>query len=300
MWTQRLNLPMGPYPDQDANINAMDFYELYGPDDRQRMIEKTLRDGYTHAVTGPFYDAGGYHGRWPAQTDLSQRAWDHYLDAMQEWRDVDIIPVHFMSPDGWTLPACQAQLSALYAQPRAQDLLPIKVPHGWEPDRYGTSSRTWKLWADWAAEVSGPETLILAHTVCDLDALVGTDALYDDNGKGNDRGWQYVAPHFHGWLIQLCGFVDSGRDPVKVAQWRANLAAYFTDADSRFRRGAKGWPTGSRFGADVPLKLYYGEGSSYVFFHDPTMTEDEARSFGDLAMAHGADGYLDAGSVIVP
>lgn len=303
MWTQRLNLPMGPFPDQPTNINAMDFYELYGPDDRKRMIEKTLADGYTHAVTGPFFDAGGYHGKWPAQTSLDQARWDRYLDAMEEWRDAGITPVHFVKPDNWTLQTVREQLEPFYRQPRAIDLLPILVPAGWEPTQYGWSTRTWGAFFDWAADVN-PHALILAHSVADVDALKGTDALYNDEPETNGQSWSYVAPKLHGWLIQLGGYVgiapDDPQRAQKIAAWRVNLAAYFQDLDRRFRHGYAGWPTGSRFGPHVPLKLYYGEGGSFAFFWSPNISEQEVRAFGDIAVAHGADGYLDGGTVAVP
>lgn len=300
MWTQRLKLPMGPYPDQPYNINAMDYYEVYGSDDRKRMIEKTLADGYTHAVTGPLYDEGGYHGKWPPNTDLSQRKWDSYLDCMQEWRDAGLTPVHFVKPDNWSLENVRSRLEHLYRQERAKALLPVLVPGGWEPTRYGWSTRTWVGFAEWAADIN-PAALILAHTVEDVDALKGSDALYNDEPETNGQSWQFVAPHFHGWLIQLGGFVHiERRDPqraTKVAQWKQNLGAYFKDMRQRFHEGKAGWPTGSRWGPTVPLKAYYGEGASYAFFNDPAVTEAEVREFGDIAVRAGADGYLDGGSL---
>lgn len=304
MWTQRLNLPLGPYPGEDYNINAMDYYEQYDSDDRKRMIEKTLIDGYTHAVTGPLYDEGGYHGKWAPQTDISQRVWDAYLDGMQEWWDAGITPVHFVKPDNWTLEDVQRRLEPFYLQPRAKALLPIKIPAGWEPTRYGWSSRTWGTFFDWMAQVDDDQSLILAHTVNDVDALVGTDMLYDDNGRPNAESWVYLAPKLHGWLIQLNGFndipINAPDYAQRVAEWEANLAAYYRDADRRFRHGYAGWPTGSKFGADVPLKLYYGEGASYTFFNQPSVKESLVRRFGDISVANGADGYLDAGSVALP
>lgn len=297
MWTQRLNLPMGPYPGQDYNINAMDFYEFYTPDDRKRMIEKTLRDGFTHAVTGPIFDPDGYHGNWPTHTDLSQSYWDSYLDRMQEWKDAGIVPVHFMKPDNWTLDGLRQSMEHLYTQDRAKALLPILVPPGWEPTRYGWSSRTWGTFFDWAAAIC-PDALILGHTVCDVDAMKGRDAAYDDEPETNDLAWQYLAPKLHGWLIQLCGYVFMNPyTPQGIHQWESNLAGYFQDADLRFRHGKAGWPTGSKWGADIPLKLYYGEGASYRFFNDPAVSESLAWSFGDIAMANGANGYLDGGTV---
>jgi hypothetical protein len=303
MWTMRCNLPHGPRPYKDDNILAMDFYELYDSFYRQRMLETYKRPGYTHAVTGPFYDEGGYHGLWPTQTELTQERWDHYLDAMEEWKGAGIKPVHFVKPDNWTLQMVRERLEPFYRQPRARALLPILVPAGWEPWRYEASTRTWAAFGDWAADVN-PDALILLHTPSDLDAPKGTDALYNDEPETNGQSWQYVAPHYHGWLVQLGGFGDIAHDrqpsEEERAHWRANLAEYFRDANRRFSHGYKGWPTGSRFGSNIRLKIYYGEGGSWSFFDNPLLTEAEMRSFGDIAVANGADGYLDGGNVDVP
>ena len=300
MWTLRMNLPMGPRPNQDDNILAMDYYYLYGPADRARMRARYKAPGFTHAVTGPLIDLGGYHGAWPRQTVLTQPIWDAYLDCMEEWRHDGITPVHFVKPDNWTLADVRARLEPFYRQPRAQALLPILVPGGWEPTRYGWSTRTWAAFADWAADVN-PNALILAHSVEDVDALKGTDALYNDEPESNGQSWQYVAPHYHGWLIQLGGFGQIAHERVfsqsELDTWRTNLAAYFRDAVQRFHHGKHGWPTGSRFGQTTPLKLYYGEGGSYAFYSNQTISEALVWSFGDIAIANGADGYLDGGTV---
>jgi hypothetical protein len=302
MWTQYLNLPMGPRPGQDNNICAMDYYEFYGADDRKRMIDRTLEGGFTHAVTGPLFDADGYHGKYPTNTDLSQRYFDHYLDAMQEWADAKIIPVHFQKPDGWALDQLKWNMEHLYAQDRAKVLLPIKVPAGWEPWKYEASSRTWGAFFDWASEVDDQKSLILAHSVADVDALVGTDAAYDDNGRPNNESWVYLAPKLHGWLIQLGGYVGLPGVPTEaqLSAWRTNLHNYFVDNFQRFHEGKHGWPTGSKFGPGVPLKRYYGEGGSFKFFWDGSVPETLVQSFGDIAVDAGADGYLDGGTVGVP
>ena len=61
------------------------------------------------------------------------------------------------------------------------------MPTGWEPTRYDWSSVTWAKFFQWGHELM-PNALILGHTVTDVDAMVGTDALGDDNGKGNEQG----------------------------------------------------------------------------------------------------------------
>jgi hypothetical protein len=303
MWTMRLNLPYGPRPNQDDNILAMDYYEWYDANDRRRMITRYKEPGFTDAVTGPIIDLGGYHGAWPTQPTINQAIWDHYLDAMEEWDGAGIRPVHFIKPDGWTLAQCREILEPYYLQPRARRFLKTLVPPGWEPWKYEASTRTWAAFGDWGAYLN-PDALILAHSVEDVDALKGTDALYNDEPESNGKSWQYVAPHFHGWLIQLGGFGHIAHrrswTTEELASWRANLAEYFRDARRRFVEGKEGWPTGSRFGPTVPLKLYYGEGGSYAFFDNQSITEALVNSFGDIAIANGANGYLDGGTVEVP
>ena len=302
MWTVRWNGPMGPRPGQPTNVLAMDFYEHYGPDDRKRMVDIYKSRGYTHAVTGPII-AGGYRdGMWPAVSSFGQSWWDHYLDCMQEWRDAGIVPVHFMSPDNWSLERCKNELSPYYLQERAQALLPIKVPHGWEPERYGTSSEEWARWGDWGAEVSASGSLMFIHSVCDVGAMVGAE----DNGKDLGGRWRVVAPHFHGWLIQLCGYVDAmgERDPAKkaamLAAWEVNYPAHVRDQCRRFREGYANWPTFSKWGTGTPMKVYMAEYASYPFFWDGGITEAEIQRYGDIAIVNGADGYLDGGTVPVP
>ena len=301
MWTQRLAIPFGPRPGQANNVLAMDYYQHYSAADRKRMIDATKKAGYTHAVTGPIIDPGGYHGHYPSQTIINQQIWDTYLDAMEEWHLAGLTPIHFVHPDGWSLEQTR-ELLPFYRQPRARRLLPILVPAGWEPTQYGWSSQTWALFGDLGSEMN-PDALILLHTCADTDAPVGTDERGDDNGRPNAEGWHRVAPHFHGWLIQLGGFVfDADRMlPSHLAEWRANLAYYFTDMRRRFHEPAyRGWPNYSKWGSNSPLLIYNSEDASYAYWHDGALTEDIAQGFGDLSMANGADGYLDAGTVAVP
>ncbi len=315
MWTARLNLPYGPRPGKDSNILPMDFYELYSVEDRARMLAAYKQRGYTHAVTGPLTGGDGYHGQFPDPfiSRLPTMAeFDGYLDRMQEWWDAGIAPVHFMKPDNWTLEQVAA-LEPFYLQPRAQRLLRIVVPPGWEPTRYGWSAATWAEFLKWGRRIF-PNALILAHSVTDVDALTGDDERHHDTGMGNDKAWHITAPHMHGWLVQLGGYVEmkdsAGHDmdrnssefPAGLATFRANMAEYFggrTGLGARFRQGYAGWPTGSLWGPSTPLKIYAAEYAAYIDYWQD-WPEDEARDLGDLAIASTVDGYLDGGRLDVP
>jgi hypothetical protein len=299
MWTVRCNLPFGPRPGQDSNILAMDYYELYPPDARKRMLERYFDEKrYTHFVTGPIFDAGGYHGWWPSQTDLSLDAWLRYLDLISEpIQQKRGIPVHFVKPDGWTFEEMRARLEPLYLHPRTQEVLgdAAIVPGGWEPVRYEWSTDTWNLFFTWAAQLF-PDAAILAHSVCDVDALKGKDERRNDEPDSNGVSWQRVAPNLDGWLVQVCGFTDmpDPHDALAIELFKRNLAAYFFDLRRRFHEGYPGdWARGSRRGPNIPLRVWYGEGGSYQFFRDAAITEQLVESFGDVSMANGADGSLD-------
>ena len=60
-----------------------------------------------------------------------------------------------------------------------------------------------------------------------------------------------------------------------------------------------GWPTGSAFGPNVPMKRYAGEYAAFAQYWK-NWPEHESQESGDTAMAAGANGYLDGGTVNVP
>lgn len=313
MWTARLNLPWGPRPNQDSNILPMDFYEYFGTKDRKRMIGAYRGDrGLTHAVTGPMVDLGGYHGLWPSTNILEggQPLWDWYLDAMQEWWDAGITPVHFAHPDGWSLDDMQLLLK-YYRQPRAQRLLRVIVWTGWEPTRYDWTNAYWNSFLEQAWEIM-PHALKVVHTVGDVDALTGGDDYRTNPPQpgGNATCWQYSAPLLHVWFNQWLGYfspIMDRDDPRWQAQYEAfkiNMPNEYRTSHtgslaSRFRAGYNGWPTHSAWSGGRPLRLVDSEQASYP---DTWMDwpESEAIELGNLAMAAGADGYLDGGSVDVP
>lgn len=294
MWTARLNLPYGPRPGQDDNILAMDFYQLYGKADRARMIEAYRARGYTHAVTGPLAGGDCYHGQYPCNTDLvNQEQFDAYLDAMQEWWDAGIIPVHFVHPDGWTLDQMQ-QLEKLYSQPRAQRLLRVVVPTGWEPWKYEIPNSEWVKFEQWGQRVF-PNSLRLIHLVADTDAPTGAD---DDKTLpgGNAQAWANVVPYIHGWLVQSCGYACQS-NPVPSAEFIKNFSDLFNintrgSLTDRFQHGYAGWPTSSAWGQNKPLIVYAGEFAAYGDYWN-NFPEAQSLTLGDLAISVGAGGSLD-------
>ncbi len=294
MWTRKCNLPYGPRPGQDDNVLAMDYYEWYGPSDRQKMIATYKSPGYRHAVTGPLVDSG-YHGNYPAAPNMpTQAEFNHYLDAMEEWHAVQIMPIHFAHVDGMTNPDEMAPLDALYRQPRAQALLPIVVYTGWEPWRYELTNAQWVEWVKRGADVF-PNALRLIHLPADDDAPTGGDD--ESRGVTNAQCWQNVAPYLHGFLSQVGGYVFSG-DCTPSESFKQAFAGFIADGHNRFHNGYGGWPTFSAFGPNTPMRFYAGEYASYITFNQ-NCPESESVMLGDLAMGIGADGYLDGGSVDV-
>lgn len=287
MWTAKASWPIGPEANR-ANIIATVFLSNYDSPTRRRMLEDLRLRGYTHVVLGPVVDSDGYHGIW-APTDWRTQ-WDRFLDLHQECWDAGLAPITFIRPDGWTLEQTQA-LTPFLEQRRAQQLLRIVVPTGWEPTKHGWSSQTWSAFARWARETL-PNALVFIHTVADTDAPVGTDERGDDNGHPNAEGWARVVPYIHGWLVQTGAFEHGD---VGFTDWQT----YWGDLRRRFQHGYAGWPTGSAWGPQTPILVIAAEYASYwVFWHG--RSEEEARIWGDAAMAAGADGYLDGGTVDVP
>lgn len=301
MWTARWDGAYGPRPGQPDNILSMGSYRSYPRDEKDRMLRLYKQRGYTHAVcTVPWGD--GYHGQYPSDDGpITQARWDDFLDSLQEWYDAGIYPVFFAHPDNWSLEDMD-RLRPFYEQSRAQKLLRIVVYTGWEPTRYGWSSNTWQAYLIQATQVF-PNALHLVHTVVDVDALVGTDERGDDNGKiSNGDAWAKHTPYLHGWLTQLGAFGDDGS--ITKPAFEAFKRVFDENAGgdsytSRFRKGYAGWPTGSAWGFDKPLLIYYGEGAAYASYWY-NVPEAVSIIWGDAAMAAGADGYLDGGSVPVP
>jgi hypothetical protein len=312
MWTVRGPWPYGPRPGQADNITALEFIYSYGDPNQPFVLNETQRQmiatykshGYTHNAFGP-PNAQSYHGQYP-DTDFttSPQAFDKWLDWVQMFWDVGLKPVVFLHPDGATLDQTKALLEPLIRAnlAKSQHILRIVVPTGWEPTKYGWSSRTWGAYADWIRSLL-PDALILIHTVSDVDAPVGTDALYDDNGHPNSEGWAYVSARIHGWLVQNSAFdcPTCVPNPDGLTNFQ-NFTNQFSKTVrgsyyDRFHNGYAGWPTSSLWG-NGPIRIYAGEFCSYWEYWNNRPYE-ECTAWGDAAVNVGADGYLDSGTVPV-
>src|SRR5262249_52824921 len=158
------------------------------------------------------------------------------------------------------------------------------VPTGWEPTRHAWSSCTWAAFGQWARQTL-PNALVLIHTASGADAPSGTDARCTDADRAS--AWARVAPFIHGWLIQNGPFTTAPDGEPRLAR---TFAAQFAGAN----------PTrDSAWGRGIPIRLYAGEQTAYTTYWK-NMPEAASRAWGDLAMASGADGYLDGGTVDVP
>lgn len=302
---------LGPRPGQADNVIATDFITDYPENEQACIIAELKARGYTHVVMGPLVDSDGYHGIWQPN-DWRGANFDRFLDAVQRFYDNGLAVVVFISPDGWSLEQNQAEFTALLSTPRAQRLIRIAVPHGWEPARYGTSSCTWALWGQWIRQTL-PNALVAIHTESDVDAPVGTDARCNDddhawNPGGNAAGWGRVAPFFHLWLTQSGAFANpdgtgGDREHPELTNFQ-NWARQFDQSvrgsyRDRFEHGYAGWPRASAWSDGRPLRVGCGEYSAYWKFWQHR-TEAEGETWGNACIAAGGYFYLDSGRVAVP
>lgn len=300
MWTARGPLPYGPRPGQPDNCICIDYYECFPRADRQRIRQLYIADrGYTHAPMGPIVDPG-YHGELPPTDWRDPVAFeDVYLSSALELEGAGCRVIHFLRPDrsvaglDWTVADLDRELTPLFSTATAQAAMGI-VCLGWEPGpRYFYDNAWWVEMCRWMARVF-PHALRLIHMVSDCDAPVGGDD--DRKGITNGQGWANVAPDIHGFLAQYGGYV-SGQS---AAAFIPNLQAAIADLTRRFATGGPDgtWPTSSAWGPGQPIRVYAGE---YAAFRDywENAPESEATAIGDAAMAAGAAGYFDGGSVAV-
>ena len=302
MWVNRAAIPYGPRPGQPDNINAMDYYEHYGPEDRALMRANYTSAGYTHAVTGPMIEPSGYHGHYPTYPGpLTQDWWDRYLDCMQEWwdnTDADgnphpIIPVHFAVTDapGVNIDDNMAMLEPFFLQERAQRVLRFLVL-AWEPSPW-TNADYVKV-ATWLRSVF-PNAVIAVHLEPDHNAP-GLSAEIADGSLTEAQMWANLAPHIHAFFPQTGNLLNNDPsddedfyemfDPSVEGSW-----------DHRFLQGYHGWPT---FSAN-PDHGIWTIPSEYKSYKDYWENEPEsvARAVGDELMRLGAHGYFDGGTVEV-
>jgi hypothetical protein len=305
------DLQLGPRPGQADNVIATGFFLNYTEHQQDCIIAELVARGYTHVVMGPLVDSDGYHGMWAAN-DWRGANFSRFLDAAQKFWNGGLAPLVFISPDNWTLEQNIAEFTPLLSQPRAQKLLRIIIPHGWEPARYGTSSCTWALFGQWI-RTTMPTALVGIHTESDADAPVGTDARCNDddhnwNPGGNAAGWARVTPFFHFWYSQSGAFDNpTGTGGDREHPELTNFQNWYRQFDptvkgsyrDRFEHGYAGWPTSSAWGDGKPLRVMCGEFSAYWRFWQHR-TEAEAVQWGNACMAAGSYGYGDGGSVPVP
>lgn len=316
MWSVRGPWRFGPRPLSPDNITALEFLPEYGnPLDasvlsaEQTAMLKTYTDlGHTHCCIGP-PDGTSYHNQYPSTNLLASPAtFEIFLDWLQVLWNHGLAPIVFLHLDGATFEETFALWDPLLrTNARAQRLMRIVVPSGWEPSGYDWSSKTWALYFAWARDVL-PNALVLMHNACKGDGLpydapVGTDALYDDNGKPIGEAWARVTPNLHGWLLQD-GAYDWAPKDSPAGDQGAGFAAQFrsdsvgADAHSfawHFATGAVGWPTMSAWGNE-PLKIYNGECTAFAAYWS-NLPYAVCCEWGDLAVANGACGYLDGGTV---
>lgn len=295
MWTNRAAIPYGPRPMSPDNINAMDYYAWYGADDRALMRAQYQAQGYTHAVTGPVIDPGGYHGDYPTYPGpLTQEWWDQYLDAMQEWWDAGIVPVHFALPEapGWDVERGIAAMDPFFRQARAQRVLRVVIS-AWEPSPWRNADHVRA--SSWLAEVF-PHALRGLHLEPDHNAP-GLSSEIADGSLTEAQMWAHVAPYIHVFLQQTAApFSGTEADQADwLAMWDRRMPGSW---DSRFLDGYHGWPTHSAW-PDHGLWAIPSEYMSYACYHR-NAPEAEAQRWGDRAMAAGARAYLDGGTVAVP
>jgi hypothetical protein len=300
IWTARSNIPYGPRPNQDSNICAMDFFEVYARADQEQMLADYKRRLYTAAPFGPFAGGDCYHGKYPCETGLpTQQRWDAILDIAQWWWDQGVAPVYFAKPDGWEQDLGQLDaLDALHRQPRAQQLLRIVIYPGWEPsgDKYGWKNSVWVDMAQRGARVF-PQALLGLHTPSDLDAPIGGD---DDPvahlPDGKSVAWQRILPSLHFWAVQIQGYLATG--PAITEPFFTEFKKLWPDYNRRFRPGGA-WHFPTAWGGDESLLVGYAEGASYEDFWSD-WPESTSQALGDAAIAAGAAFYFDGGTVAIP
>ncbi|PYQ87115.1 MAG: hypothetical protein DMG02_21705 [Acidobacteria bacterium] len=300
MFTARFPMSLGPRPGQPSNILAMVAMPFLPQSEQDAAFGAYLDRGYTHAVSGPIVDPGGNHGIYPPSDFTQADAFNRYLDVLERGSTRGLQWIHFVKPDNWTLDEVQRELEPLYRQPRAQELLGLVIPAGWEPGRFRLTNADWGAFFRWGRDVF-PNSAIGIHMDPDQDAPAGGDD--DKRGINNAQAWANVTGDLHFWLVQNAGYTQ-GPSPIATPEFVRNFTDQFNvrvrgSLKDRFVNGYAGWPTSSAWGPGQPIKVIAGEYAAFAdFWRD--WPESEARRLGDLAIAAGADGYLDGGTVAVP
>lgn len=306
-------LPFGNRPNQPDNIIATTYFDNYTPT-QQEAIARCLKSvGLTHVVVGGLVDWWAYHGQYSGHDYSTPEDFEKFLDLHQWFWDHGLTPVTFIHEDGASFEQTEQLVNRLIVgNPRAQKLIRIVVMSGWEPAKYEWSSCTWAKYVRLARDAL-PHALDLIHTVSDVDAPVGTDALCNDDDKtwnpnGNGAGWERViSAGLHGWLIQNGPYEAGPTDPAWTFT-ATEFAAQFQPAGDGARyhgaawhfAGNAGWPTSSAWGPGIPICLYAAEHTAYSAYWANRPSEADRAAWGNLAVASGACGALDGISVDVP
>lgn len=311
LFTAQAPMSTGPRPGDPSNIIATPFSPEWSEADWQTAVQALRARGYTHIVIGPMVSDGDcYHHMYPnCNTQLTEAARDHFLDVVQRWWDEGFAPIYRHKPDGWETghDAELQRLDELMSVPRAQQLLRIVTYPGWEPNggsgpdavsqKYGWTNATYVRMLSRGARVF-PNALRTLHTTCDTEVPVGGDtedpALVTPEGFA--QAWKNITPYFHVWEQQICGYLDA-RSPQPTPAFLNDLQWVLQNQPPRTRPGGQ-WYGQTAWGPGRGLTWVLAEWGSYAvtWWNWP---EAYSRQIGDFAMQHGADGYLDGGSVPV-
>lgn len=292
LWTNRLNIPYGPRPNQDSNILAMDYYFDFDSSTRARMRASYKSQGNcTHAALGPPSDPG-YHGQYPA-TDWSTDP-DKYASILEELLLDDIIIVMFLSPAGWSLQQLIDTYDKMFRSNRWQKICQMIVPNGWEPSE-DTPNSQYVEFLKYGTETF-PKALSYLHLASDFDAPGNGADLTPGLPTyiGNDGCWRNVAPYLHGFLVQNGAYSESPVDDPVLAknfgdQFDPNVSGSLAN---RFTHGYAGWPTFSAYGPNTPIDVVNGECTSYnAYWYD--LPQSISQAWGNLALSRGAIGAFD-------
>lgn len=290
IFTARVNVPWGPRPGQESNINAMDEILCYSPADQAKMIAayRPLHPTYRHCTFTPGPPSHGYHGDYGLQPDLRLTIPEH-KKLLQTWWNAGLYPVLFClnADDGYplTIDGTDALDSDFGDAYRALGgLIQIVVPGGWEPGGYNVSNAEWVYRFQWAKRTFPNARVFGLHMYADFDAPIGGQDGVPPRDMTKQEAWSNVAAAgMTTFLDQVGGYVE-GRSEIPTAVFLEN----FAERISSFKRRFAQWGLGVDYIA--------AEFAAYVDYHD-NFAEVYARQIGDAAMAAGADGYFDGGTV---
>lgn len=306
-------LPM--FLDNGQRVPVLPFAPLWATAaQRQCTYDAWKKRGYTHGVEGPGIDPG-YHNQTPS-VDMRADGGAAWMDQLEEAFDQGFVPIVVAVPDHygpdkswqehiWAIDELR-ELEPIYRSPRFQRLARV-VMLCWEcqGDKYGWPNTKYIEYGAWLKSVF-PNAVRVLHTIADIEVPVGAGDELDTahcHGLGPDRcltggqAWTRVAPFFDVWFEQSSALFEPDHVADNGAPDGQNWLHLLWDQSNpgslvrRFRDGSNGYPT-----SILPVPAEY---KSYLVWWRGE-TEDEARRWGDRAVAVGACCYMDGGSVPVP